>query len=220
MLSVQVAASAVAFLQGQTAGSYARGRGSFANVPGALPHGTNGMTAALAGLEAAATATDREMALRRITLLYGLAMAFGGIPLIYMGDELGQGNDATQPALLSARTDARWMQRPCLDEARYAARGDAGTVGGMVFAALRSWLDLRRAIPALRAGVDATALATPHSGLLMLARGAQFLALFNFSEADCSVDLPMPGNWRDASDQRGCGRTLVLAPWQMRWLLG
>ncbi len=54
------------------------------------------MASTLAGVEAAleqddATALDR--AIDRLVLLYGIAFGYGGIPMIYMGDELCQGDD-------------------------------------------------------------------------------------------------------------------------------
>ncbi len=214
----EVVAPAVAFLQGQAPGSYARGVGSFVNRPGALPHGTNGMTAALTGLASATTPAERDRALRRTILLYGLAMAFGGIPLIYMGDELGQGNETVQPSLASSRTDARWVQRPFLDEERFDLRHDPASPGGAVCATLVRWLALRRTLPALGAGVPAVALPASHAAVLMLARGDDFLALFNFSERELFIDLPGPGPWRDLDDAVPCGRALLLGPWQMRWL--
>jgi len=161
---------------------------------------------------------ENEQALARTILLYGLAMAFGGIPLIYMGDELGQGNESVRPNLVSSRTDARWVQRPFLDAARLAACHDPSSAAGAVFAALGRWLALRRSLPVLGAGTPAVALPTPHAALLMLARGKDFLALFNFSARDLNVELPGPRPWNDLAGEMPCGTALSLGPWQMRWL--
>ena len=57
---------------------------------------TSGSAASLAGLEAALESGDavaEELAIRRILLLHALAFAHGGLPLLYMGDELGLRND-------------------------------------------------------------------------------------------------------------------------------
>ena len=79
---------------------------------------TSGTTASLAGLEAALESGDalaEELALRRILLLYAVAFAHGGLPLIYMGDELGLRNDHAWEADPARRDDNRWMHRPAMD---------------------------------------------------------------------------------------------------------
>ena len=50
--------------------------------------------------------------MRRILLLYAVAFAHGGLPLIYMGDELGLLNDATYLDDPHKADDNRWMHRP------------------------------------------------------------------------------------------------------------
>ena len=56
-----------------------------------------------------------ELAVRRILLLYAVAFAHGGLPLIYMGDELGLLNDASYLDEPDRRDDNRWMHRPPMD---------------------------------------------------------------------------------------------------------
>jgi amylosucrase len=77
-------------------------------------HGTNGTLASLAGLEAADTPQDREMALRRIALLNGLAVAAGGLATTYMGDEAGMLNDRTYLADPDKAHEGRWLHRPMM----------------------------------------------------------------------------------------------------------
>jgi amylosucrase len=207
-----------AFLQGESASSYARGRASFGGgEPGAL-HGTNGMTAALVGLATASGADEYAAALQRMLLLYGLAMTFGGIPLIYMGDELGQGNDDSEQALRMSRLDSRWIQRPPMDTARLAQHRDPASAAGAVFTSLRSWIGLRQSQPALRADVPATVLSTAHAAVFGLGRGDRFVAYFNFSGQAQLARLPGRARWRDLRSQQSCTGLLPLDPWQMRWL--
>ena len=73
------------------------------------------MAASLAGLEKALAENDPEgieLAIRRIVLLYSVIFAFGGIPLIYMGDEIGLFNDYRYTADPLKADDNRWMHRP------------------------------------------------------------------------------------------------------------
>lgn len=92
--------------------SWARGE-PFQSDGGAL-HGTNGTLASLAGLEAADTPQDRELALRRIALLNGLAIAAGGLATTYMGDEAGMLNDRTYLSDPEKAHEGRWLHRPMM----------------------------------------------------------------------------------------------------------
>src|SRR5262245_11186518 len=80
------------FYAGEFAGTFARGA-RFQPDEATGEARTSGMTASLAGLDAGG---DDELAIRRVLLLYAVAFAHGGLPLICMGDELGLGHD---PAL-------------------------------------------------------------------------------------------------------------------------
>jgi amylosucrase len=78
------------FYNGQFPGSFAKG--SLFQVD-SVTHDARicGTTASLAGLEQALTNQDYaeiDLAIRRILLLYSVILVYGGIPLIYMGDEL------------------------------------------------------------------------------------------------------------------------------------
>ena len=68
--------------------------------------------ASLAGLESAPDEVAVELAIRRVLLLHAVAFAHGGLPLIYMGDELGLLNDASYLDDPHRRDDNRWMHRP------------------------------------------------------------------------------------------------------------
>jgi amylosucrase len=68
----------------------------------------------------------RELSLRRIWLAHALLLAFDGLPLLYMGDELALLNDwryREDPALAD---DNRWLHRPAMDWAAAARRAEPG----------------------------------------------------------------------------------------------
>jgi len=114
------------------------------------------MTATLAGVTAALTddnadrvdpdrdheALDRAIA--RVLLLYGIAFGYGGVPIIYMGDELCQQDDATWADDPTRMTDSRWTHRPVFDERLAADRHDETTPTGRVWAGLRRLVEARR----------------------------------------------------------------------------
>ena len=74
------------------------------------------MTASLAGLEDALEPGDAAEVERRaapgIETLYAVAYSFGGIPLVYMGDEIAMRNDADWDADPAHADDNRWLHRP------------------------------------------------------------------------------------------------------------
>jgi amylosucrase len=79
---------------------------------------TSGTFASLAGLETAIAADDAQLidfAIKRIGLGHALIASYGGIPLLYMGDEVGMMNDHRYLDDPTRADDGRWMQRPVMD---------------------------------------------------------------------------------------------------------
>ena len=113
------------FYAGEFPGSFARGA-RFQFEPHTGEARTSGTTASLAGLESAPDALAAELAIRRVLLLYAVAFAHGGLPLIYMGDELGLLNDPAG----REDPDNRWMHRPFMDWTAAERRHDPASVRG------------------------------------------------------------------------------------------
>jgi amylosucrase len=208
--------NAAAFLEGRRPASFGRGV-AFQSADGNAVHGTNGMTAALVGLDSA----DNTDALRRFALMYGLAFAVGTVPLLYMGDELAQpSNDARDDAVLIA-LDSRWVQRPRLDPARLQQRFDTTTIAGKAYAAINALMAARN-----DASFDPCAtvetLDCHNEALLAIRRGERFTAVFNFSDKPQPIDwtgLHIGNGWTtllrtadDASIDAG-----ILPAWAMVW---
>ncbi|KQV47757.1 MULTISPECIES: alpha-amylase family glycosyl hydrolase [unclassified Duganella] len=196
-------------------GSFARGEAFQSSDPHAA-HGSNGMAASLAGLEVASDVEAETLALRRLLLLHGLVLGFGALPVLYMGDELGQANDYSFRQRPDRAMDSRWLQRPLLDEQRFSERHDSSTQAGRVYAALRALVAARQRIPALAAG-EPRALLPSAPPVLALQRGPGFLALYNFSGKPQPFTLQ--GHWSDTIERRTLSGEITLAPWAMQWLL-
>ena len=180
---------AAAFLAGETPGSYARGARFQANTPGTV-HGSNGMTAALVGLhpDLPADHPDQQAPLRRLGLMMSLSFFVGGLPLIYMGDELGLDNTSEAEVQARQGADGRELHRPRLDEAALARRHQPGTVAAHVFSLLQGLNRLRRERLSLDGQIRLQVLPCRHPGLLALQRN-QEVGLFNFSPEPCSIEL-------------------------------
>ncbi len=129
------------FFVNRFAGSFARGI-PFQDNPKTGDCRISGTTASLAGVEA-----GDPGAIDRILLAHSIVLSTGGIPLIYLGDEVGQLNDphwADDPAQAD---DSRWAHRPHYPAALYAQRTDPTTTAGRLYAGLQHLITVRRATP-------------------------------------------------------------------------
>ncbi len=96
----------------------------------------SGTAASLVGLREGLTPPEEDAALARLFLAHALAAGWGGVPVVWSGDELGQPNDPAWASEPGHEDDNRWAHRPRLDWARAAARHDLRTVPGRVFSGL------------------------------------------------------------------------------------
>jgi amylosucrase len=182
------------FFAGRFPGSFARGAVFQENLVTGDAR-ISGMAASLCGIESAVAAGDQAeltLALRRLESLYAVVFSFGGIPLIYMGDELALPNDPGWADDPEQAPDNRWMHRPRMDWARAARRSDPASVEGRAFAALRGLARARQELLALRSGGTTEILPSGNQSVLAYRRAhprsAPFLALTNFSDATQSAD--------------------------------
>jgi amylosucrase len=223
------------FYAGDFPGSFARGA-RFQPDPATGEARSSGTTASLCGLEQAletGDAAETELVVRRILLLYAIAFAHGGIPAIYMGDELGLRNDHAYAAEPSKRDDNRWMHRPAMDWEAAERRHDPATVEGRLWAGLRRLVEARRTTRAVHVGGLREPLWTGNDhvfGLLRRHAGDQLLVLANFTEEpqwvhlnvlrDHGVELGAGASVPDGRPLRVEREHLVLAPYQFTWLRG
>ena len=125
-----------------------------------LPFGQNdktgdarisGSLASLAGLETAIETNndeDIENAVQHILLLNSLIMSFGGIPLLYYGDEIGTLNDYSYLGDEHKSNDSRWTHRPTIDWKKAELRHQPGTIEYRIFSAIKKMISVRKEIPA------------------------------------------------------------------------
>jgi hypothetical protein len=135
-----------AFFTGRFPGSFARGL-PFQENPQTGDVRISGTCASLAGLEKALkeeTDLEVDLAIRRILLIHGIILTIGGIPLIYLGDELGTLNDYTYRLDPTKTDDSRWVHRPPADWQKSSKRLDAQSIEGRVFQGLQELIALRK----------------------------------------------------------------------------
>jgi amylosucrase len=111
----------------------------------------SGSLASLVGLETAIGHDDpreSKIAVDKILLLHSLILSFGGIPLIYYGDEIGTTNDDSYLEDHFKANDNRWVHRPKINWEKAELRAHPGTVEHSIFSALRKMIAVRKETPA------------------------------------------------------------------------
>lgn len=210
------------FYTGAFPGSFAKGL-PFNFNPHTLDMRISGMCASLAGLEQALELHNdlyRDNALRRIELIHSVILSVGGIPQLYLGDEIGMLNDYGYQDDPDQRGDSRWVHRCRFDWERAADRHDPGTLAGRLFGTLRKWIAIRQQTPALANGVTRF-LDVHNEHVLVYLRTRQILVLANFAETPQTVRVGWaPSNPVDliTGQPHTTGLTVDLAPYQAVWL--
>ena len=217
------------FYEGGFTGSFAQGALFQANKTTGDKR-ISGSAASLAGLEKASTDTDRNAAVQRLLLGHALIASFGGIPLIYMGDELALLNDYSYLDDPAHAHDSRWVHRPVMDWDAAVTRQTGSTPAAQTFQGVQHILKRRRETPGLHAANPTKILTAPPASVFAVQRIAPtgpILCLFNF--ADTWVNLPGQwlrdagvGFWHDAlSDQAVTLHDdhLTLPPFARVWLI-
>ena len=107
----------------------------------------SGSLASLAGLERALVEKDKDaedLALQRIVMLHSIIVSYGGIPMLYAGDELARINDYSFEEDPSLSYDNRWMHRPKMDWKQAELRKKKSTVEGKIFTELKKLIKVRK----------------------------------------------------------------------------
>jgi amylosucrase len=181
------------FYRGRFPGSFARGI-PFQENPKTGDCRISGTCASLAGLEKAFTEegpAEVELAVRRILLIHAVIMTAGGIPLIYLGDEIATLNDYSYRDDPAKSRDSRWVHRPKADWKRYARRKKNTTVEGRVYQGLQQLLTLRKQNPVFSGG-ELEVIDSGNVHVLVFVHtheGKRAVIFANFSEEDQVIPI-------------------------------
>lgn len=185
-------------------------------------HAIAGTTASLAGVD-----TDDPFGEDRVILAHALALASGGLPELYLGDEVAQLNDPTYADDPARRHDPRWLHRGHRPRDRYAKRHDVSASAGRVFRRIRHLVTTRQNTEEF-GGTDLIGFEVPHPGVLAFQRPGDddtvLLVLANVSTAPVTIAAEVfSGVEPDAHDViRGREVSLAegweLAPVSFVWL--
>ena len=198
-------------------GSFARGV-PFQYNPNTGDCRVSGTAAALAGL-----AQHDPHAVDRIKLLYSITLSTGGLPLIYLGDEVGTLNDDDWSSDSNKSDDSRWAHRPRYNAELYEQRHDPSTAAGQIYQGLRHMIDIRQNNPRLNGGRLVT-FNTNNKHIIGYIRNNALLAFGNFSEHPQTISAhtlqAMPARAKDliSGETVTLNQDLVLRPYQVMWL--
>jgi amylosucrase len=201
------------FYRGRFPGSFARGL-PFQENPKTGDCRISGTCASLAGLEKALAEggpEEVELAIRRILLLHGVILAAGGIPLLYLGDEIGTLNDYMYRDDRAHQQDSRWVHRPKADWERYAKRNDPETIEGKVFLGLKKLIEIRKG-HAVFSGGDLEVIPTGSDhvlGFVRLCGTERAAVLANFSETPQTITPTVLENYSISEMRRVHGHATL-----------
>jgi len=163
----------------------------------------SGSLASLVGLEAALESQDDvaiDRAVNLILLLHSMIFSFGGIPLLYYGDEIGTLNDCSFLQDENKAGDNRWMHRPRIDWKRAELRHEHGSVEQRIFEGLKKLIAIRKTIMAFADFNNRELLTVDNEHLFVFLRshpekpGETVLVVGNFDARPQHLDLSNLGN--------------------------
>ncbi len=179
------------FYTGRFKGSFARGL-PFQENPKTGDARISGACASLAGLEKGIREQDHkeiDLAIKRILLIHAMILTVGGIPLIYLGDEIGALNDYEFSRNSAKTDDSRWVHRPLMDWELASQRKNPESIPGRIFQGLRRLIELRKNTPAL-AGNEFQVMNTGADQILGFVRqyeNQKVLIFANFTERQQTI---------------------------------
>ena len=223
------------FYTGNFPSSFAKGA-LFAFNPVTKDARISGTTASLTGLEVALEKQDEsaiDLAIRRILLLYNAILFDGGIPLIYMGDEVGLLNDYSYVNVPIKAKDSRWLHRPLMDWSKADKRHDPTTIEGRIYQGLLYLIKVRKSTSLLHSFALKQPMWTDNEHIYALSRirpEGTVMLLANFDDNWQSVKAEMMQYGGLGSNVRNLlaednslniseGR-LYLEPYESLWLVG
>lgn len=203
------------FYRGRFPGSFARGL-PFQENPATGDCRISGTCASLAGLEKALYEEGEkevELAIRRILLIHGIIIIIGGIPLIYLGDEIGTLNDYTYRDDPAHERDSRWVHRPHADWEKYKKRNNLHVLEGHIFNGFRTMIELRKQNEVFSGG-ELEVIPTENEHVLAFTRihaGKRAVVFANFSETAQTIEPRIIQQYSITSLKKLHGRNHVSA---------
>ena len=196
----------------------------------------SGSSASLLGLEKALEIEDKDLikkAIDKIVMLHGIILSFGGIPMIYAGDEIGTLNDYSFLEKEDKKGDNRWVNRSKMNWELFEAKEEHSLYANTIYNRLKDLIQTRKETLAFH---DSNTIVFHHTHsphLFVYERPSisseSILVVVNFDEREHLVDsyfLQQLGYTKSdvcfdlVTDKRKSLKKghLVLHPFQLLWL--
>ncbi|MDI6401958.1 alpha-amylase family glycosyl hydrolase [Balneolaceae bacterium ANBcel3] len=220
------------FYTGKISGSYAEGY-AFQRDYYSGEARVSGTLASLSGLQKTMVETDDEGmndAIKRIMLINNVIFSWKGIPLMYMGDEIGQTNYYGYLSNPLKMRDNRWVHRPPMDWDKAELRNSPGTIEHRLFSEFLKLIEARKMNPVLHGASKDRLFLIEHDAVFCFERsykGQKALFLSNFSRKPIHISTQsLPDEWRkrfffDLYSHRVFDfsfNEIVLEPYEFYWL--
>lgn len=170
----------------------------------------SGSLASLTGLQYGVEEGDQDAiddAIGTILLLHSLIMSFGGIAMLYYGDELGTFNDFSYSDDPNKSSDSRWVHRPTINWEKAENRNTPGTIEYTIFSALKKMIAVRKETDVFADFNNRELIEVNNPHLFVFGRynlakqSERVLVVANFDSNPQHLNLDDVGNW--AGNQYG-----------------
>jgi amylosucrase len=221
------------FYSGEFPDSFARGEVFQQNIATG-DRRISGSNASLLGLENALAAKDSEaiaLALARIRLVYAMVLGFGGLPLLYMGDELALLNDYGFADVAEHADDNRWVHRPLMPwDVVETLDANPETPAAITFRNIEHLARVRSTLTPLHASVPTHVVSAPDAAVVLFTRrtaAGDFIGVFNLADRPAWVDawlleqygIYAPLDAISDTHPKRSGPGFELAPYEAWWLI-
>ena len=215
------------FYANEFEGSFARGV-HFQSNPTTGDRRTSGSAASLIGIEAALEKKDPlalQGAIDRLKCAYAMVFGFGGLPLLYMGDEIAMLNDHSYLKNAAKAEDNRWIHRPEMDWSLVKSAEKGRGIEGQVDQAIRSLIRARKAAPSLHSSTSTEVFTTNNPAVIIFRRrhaSGNLVQLYNLSEREQGVSMHgiASGNLLEciSGERLHIYEEMVIPPYAAWWL--
>lgn len=155
-----------------------------------------GSAASLLGLETALEQKNKNIidyAISKILMMHGIILTYGGIPMIYAGDEIGTLNDYTYEQNDDHINDNRWVNRPMHNwdvVSELKTTDDSPSV--IIYQGLKNMIRLRKEYDVFKDSNDVKIHGCPNQHVFVYQRtnGSESIwILSNFNEVSETLDI-------------------------------
>ncbi len=215
---------------GDFPGSWARGL-VFQHHPATGDKRISGTAAALVGLSDAPDGDAEGSALARLFLAHAIVAGWGGIPVVWSGDELGLPDDPHWADEPGHEDDNRWAHRVRIDWTEAASSRDPATRAGRVFQGVAHLARVRAGLPQLHASGATEVLGDTEDGVLAVRRAhpsGSMVCVYNVTGEwrHVGIDLFTAAGLREPVDAigghavyAGADGRVALSPYAAWWVV-